>query len=73
MTCFGAVQFVMGTDRPVFKADGEGPARPRSLSPFCLDQTAVSNRQFYEFVQETKHKTEVDFSSHSLNFSFFFF
>jgi hypothetical protein len=24
-------------------------------------------------VQETKHKTEVDFSSHSLNFSFFFF
>lgn len=48
----------MGTDSPVFKSDGEAPARQVTLSPFCIDQTEVSNLQFWQFVKETKHKSE---------------
>lgn len=60
MSCFnGVLNFKMGTDRPVFKSDGEGPARDVNLSPFCIDQTQVSNFQFYQFVLETNYKTEV--------------
>lgn len=61
MTCFNGknLNFTMGTDEPVFKSDGEAPARIVHLSPFCLDQTEVSNLQFYQFVLETSYKTEV--------------
>lgn len=62
MTCFDQselLSFRMGTDKPVFRSDGESPSRLVRLSPFCLDQTEVSNRQFAEFVRETNHKTEV--------------
>ena len=64
MTCFrneAILNFTLGTNKPVFKADGESPARQVSLEPFCLDQTEVSNLQFYQFVQETNYKTEVIF------------
>jgi formylglycine-generating enzyme required for sulfatase activity len=49
----------MGTNEPIFKMDGEAPKRRVSLSPFCMDQTAVSNLQFYLFVQETNFITDV--------------
>ena len=63
MTCFGVgdeLKFTMGTDKPVFKSDGESPSREVRLSPFCMDQTEVSNLQFYQFIKETNHKTEVN-------------
>ncbi len=62
MTCFHSseqLNFTMGTNKPVFESDGESPARTVHLDPFCMDQTAVSNLQFIQFVQETNYKTEV--------------
>jgi formylglycine-generating enzyme required for sulfatase activity len=58
--CFkGNITFKMGTDDPIFKSDGEAPARTVRLKSFCIDQTEVSNFQFLEFVKETKYRTEV--------------
>ena len=58
--CFkNEVNFSMGTDEPIFKSDGEGPAKEMNLEPFCIDLTAVSNLQFLQFVKETNYKTEV--------------
>jgi hypothetical protein len=63
MTCVSEsnnqLNFTMGTNKPVFKSDGESPARIVYLDPFCMDQTEVSNLQFSQFVQETKYITEV--------------
>src|ERR1700704_1021769 len=43
--------FLMGTDyRNAFPADGEGPIRPVSLSPFAIDTYPVTNRDFAAFV-----------------------
>lgn len=54
------ILFSMGTDEPIFKSDGEAPAKEVKLEPFCMDLTAVSNLQFLQFVQETKYRTEVN-------------
>ena len=69
-TCFSElnINFTMGTDRQLIKADGESPARTRWLSPFCMDTTAVSNSQCIQYVKETNYTTEVYFS-----FVFFFY
>ena len=41
----------MGTDyASAFPADGEGPIRPVSLSPFVIDTYPVTNRDFTAFV-----------------------
>ena len=60
-TCFvkSNITFKMGTDQPILQKDGEGPAQFVQLNPFCIDQTEVSNIQFYQFVQETNYKTDV--------------
>jgi len=50
---------MMGSDQAAFKVDGEGPRRKNTLSPFCIDLTEVSNRQFLEFVTATRYGTEV--------------
>jgi sulfatase modifying factor 1 len=51
--------FLMGTDyRDAFPADGEGPVRPVSLSPFRIDTYPVTNRDFAAFVSATNHLTE---------------
>jgi formylglycine-generating enzyme len=51
--------FLMGTDyQDAFVADGEGPVRPVSLSPFRIDAYPVTNREFAEFVEATKYRTE---------------
>ncbi|XP_065340359.1 formylglycine-generating enzyme isoform X1 [Cloeon dipterum] len=52
--------FQMGTDKPVFVADGEGPARNVSLVSFRLHSREVSNREFELFVQDTGYKTEAE-------------
>lgn len=55
--------FKMGTDQPVFMADGEMPARQIKINSFYLDKHEVSNHEFEIFVTATNYKTEV-----SLNF-----
>ena len=51
--------FLMGTDyRDAFPADGEGPVRPVSLSPFAIDTYPVTNRDFVAFVSATNYRTE---------------
>lgn len=51
-------EFLMGSDAGEGEpADGEGPARPVWLSPFRMARTAVTNRQFSAFVEETGYVT----------------
>ncbi len=51
----------MGTeDGRGFSADGEGPERAVTLSPFSIDKFTVTNRQFATFVEETGYKTEAE-------------
>jgi sulfatase modifying factor 1 len=51
--------FLMGTNYPnAFPADGEGPVRPVSLSPFAIDTYPVTNRDFAAFVSATNYRTE---------------
>jgi sulfatase modifying factor 1 len=50
----------VGTDRPLIKADGEGPPRKVSLKRFGLERTAVTNQRFREFVASTGYVTEAE-------------
>lgn len=51
--------FLMGSNDPAaHPADGEGPARVVTLSPFQIDAVAVSNRRFARFIDETGYQTE---------------
>ena len=51
--------FSIGTDKPVFPQDGEGPARKVYLDDFYINEFEVSNEEFTMFVQETQYITEV--------------
>lgn len=53
-------EFDMGTDKPVFAADGEGPKRSVTVRDFYLDKHEVSNSEFEAFVKMTGHKTEAE-------------
>lgn len=53
-------EFEMGTDKPVFAADGESPARSVRVRDFYIDVHEVSNAEFERFVQATGHKTEAE-------------
>jgi formylglycine-generating enzyme len=54
-------EFLMGGDDPdAFVADGEGPVRTVRLSPYFIDATAVTNRQFAGFVKETGYVTDAE-------------
>jgi formylglycine-generating enzyme len=50
----------VGTDRPVFAADGEGPARCVPVRPFRIDSAAVTNARFLRFVEETGYVTDAE-------------
>jgi formylglycine-generating enzyme required for sulfatase activity len=50
----------VGTDRPLFGADGEGPRRTVRLAPFGIDRGAVTNARFAAFVAATGHVTEAE-------------
>jgi formylglycine-generating enzyme len=53
--------FLMGTDDPDgFPDDGEGPVREVELSPFGIEEVAVSNQRFREFVDDTGHVTDAE-------------
>ncbi|XP_072394273.1 formylglycine-generating enzyme [Diabrotica undecimpunctata] len=52
--------FEMGTNKPVFEADNEGPLRNVTVNTFYLDKYEISNQQFYNFVKKTGYKTEAE-------------
>lgn len=53
--------FLMGArDGDGFAADGEGPVRQVTLSPFWIDPLAVTNERFTAFVAATGHVTEAE-------------
>jgi len=55
-------EFLMGNgDRTVgFYADGEGPVHKVRVDSFYIDETAVTNAQFAEFVKATGYKTDAE-------------
>ncbi|KAI1303558.1 Formylglycine-generating enzyme [Halotydeus destructor] len=60
MVLINGSNFLMGTSRPVFEQDGEGPARLVTLGSFFLDIHEVSNGQFEAFVTQTNYVTEAE-------------
>jgi formylglycine-generating enzyme required for sulfatase activity len=55
----GAVE--MGTDDEMgFPQDGEGSRRTVELDVYLIDQYAVTNAEFYEFVRETGYTTDAE-------------
>jgi len=53
--------FLMGSEgREIWVRDGEGPVREVSLDDFWIDECAVTNRSFAEFVTTTGYVTEAE-------------
>lgn len=52
--------FSIGTNDPIFVADGEAPKRRVFIDDFYMDKTEVSNEEFAEFVDSTNHQTEAE-------------
>ncbi|HZY62524.1 MAG TPA: formylglycine-generating enzyme family protein [Edaphobacter sp.] len=62
--------FLMGTNyRDAFSADGEGPVRPVTLSPFHIDTFPGTNRDFAAFIAATNYRTD----SEQFEWSFVFY
>ena len=54
-----AGKYSIGFEGPeACESDGEGPVRDITLDCYYLDQTAVSNAQFTEFIEATGYVTE---------------
>ena len=51
---------LMGTDSPIFPADGESPLCQTRIKPFRMDAAAVTNARFEAFVKETGYRTEAE-------------
>jgi len=51
--------FLMGSNKPIIQADGEGPARHVTVDTFWMDVHEVSNAEFKKFVDATGYVTEV--------------
>ena len=61
MVKIGGESFRMGTDSDVaFAADAEGPVREVLLDEFLIARHAVTNAEFYQFVDETGYVTEAE-------------
>ncbi|KAG9492617.1 hypothetical protein GDO78_000883 [Eleutherodactylus coqui] len=52
-------KFTMGTNAPDGK-DGEGPTKQVTVKQFAIDKYPVTNKDFREFVRETKYKSEAE-------------
>ena len=61
--------FKMGADDGPHLEDGEGPVRNIWLNPFKISKTAVSNKEFKEFIDATGYKTVAE----EIGTSFVFF
>jgi formylglycine-generating enzyme len=54
-------RFLMGTDDDEgFSADGEGPVREVTLSPFSIDVYSVTNEEYQRFIDATGYITEAE-------------
>ncbi|XP_066584346.1 formylglycine-generating enzyme [Prorops nasuta] len=60
--------YLIGTNKPIFVSDGEGPQREVDLDAFYIDQFEVSNKDFAKFVKTTNHKTEAETFGNSFVF-----
>lgn len=60
MSKIEAGTFTMGTNKPIFVVDGEGPERIVSLRSFYIDKYEVSNEDFEKFVESTGYETEAE-------------
>lgn len=60
MAYIEAGTYQIGTDEPVFMADGEAPARTVYLDAFYIDWFEVSNSDYQDFVKDSGHVTEAE-------------
>lgn len=60
MVKINAGTYFIGTNNPVFVADGEGPKREVVLNNFYIDKFEVSNEEFIAFVNATGYVTEAE-------------
>ncbi|CAH1117930.1 unnamed protein product [Phaedon cochleariae] len=60
MVLIEGTTFEMGTNKPIFESDHEGPMRNVSVKSFYLDMYEVSNQNFYDFIKETGYQTEAE-------------
>ncbi len=51
---------LQGTDRPVIDADEESPCRSKTVKPFLMMQTTVTNELFAAFINDTGYETDAD-------------
>ncbi|XP_020300487.1 sulfatase-modifying factor 1 [Pseudomyrmex gracilis] len=63
--------YFVGTNNPVFVADGEGPKRQVALDSFYIDKFEVSNEEFATFVNVTGYTTEAESFGNSFVFESF--
>ncbi|XP_011643684.1 sulfatase-modifying factor 1 [Pogonomyrmex barbatus] len=60
MVKIDAGTYFIGTNNPVFVADGEGPKREVVLTNFYIDKFEVSNKDYMAFVSTTGYITEAE-------------
>lgn len=63
--------YFVGTNNPIFVADGEGPKRQVALDSFYIDKFEVSNEEFATFVNVTGYTTEAESFGNSFVFESF--
>jgi len=51
---------LVGTKRAVIKADSESPIRKQTLRDFLIDNSAVTNERFAEFIDATGYLTDAE-------------
>lgn len=68
MAKIDAATFSIGTNDPVFVADGEAPKQQVYLNSFYIDELEVSNREFAAFVDATGYRTEAELFGDSFVF-----
>jgi sulfatase modifying factor 1 len=61
----------MGSEDGIFPADGEGPVREVTVSPFAISAHAVTNEQFAAFVSATGYRTDAERAGSSFVFADF--
>lgn len=59
---------LIGTSSPILPLDGEGPLRKTRIKPFQMDETAVTNARFRQFVNDTGYITEAETFGNSFVF-----
>ncbi len=67
-SCIGAQWFAMGSDNSAHPEDGEGPVRQVWVDQFKIATSAVSNREFQQFVEATHYVTEAERAGSSFVF-----